>query len=254
MRRPSPPTDPRDVATRETLAFVTRRFRKPASLLEVGCGSGRLAAALEGLGHAVTAIDAHPDAVRAARANGVTAVRADILEYEDEPFDGVLFTRSLHHVHPLGRALDRARELTRPGGWLILEEFAHTRIDRTTARWFYDGLELLVAAGRLELPDRWHTPHRDPRERWKRWHTFDPPLHSDAAMQRAVASRFEIASTARVPYLYRYATERLERTPAGVKTGAWLHARETEHVDSGVLEPIGWRLEARRPGTSRPRR
>lgn len=244
---------PKDVAVAETLAFVTRRFRKPASLLEVGCGSGRLAAALTRAGHAVTAIDAHPDAVRTARAAGVPAVHADILAYEDEPFDGVLFTRSLHHVHPLGAAMERARALLKPGGWLILEEFAYARMDRATARWFYDALELLVAAGRMELPDKWHEPHADPLERWRRWHAFTPPLHTDVQMQRAAAKHFEVVRSERVHYLYRYATERLERTAAGLAAAKHLWEREARHVAAGALKPIGWRLEARavRERTSR---
>ena len=241
----APKPDPKDVATVETLAFVTRRFRRPASFLEVGCGSGRLAAALTRAGHAVTAIDAHADAVKAARAHGVAAVQADILAYEDDPFDAVLFTRSLHHVHPLVPAIARARALVKPGGWLILEEFAHTRMDRATARWFYDALELLVAAGRIGPEVKLHKPHADPLERWRRWHAFTPPLHTEARMERAVARHFEVVETARVPYLYRYATERLERSAAGVSAGQFVKERETAHVAAGILRPIGWRLEAR---------
>lgn len=238
--------DPKDVSVADTLAFVTRRFKKPVSILEVGCGSGRLAKALTAKGHAVTAIDAHADAVKAARAAGVPAVQADICRYEDDPFDAVMFTRSLHHVHPLPQALERARALLKPGGWLILEEFAYTKMDRTTALWFYDAIELLVAAGRIGREVKLHKPHPDPLARWRGWHAFDPPLHTDAQIERAVASRFRVVKTERVPYLYRYATERLERSAAGVEAGAWLKEREAAHVEAGRLKAIGWRLEARR--------
>lgn len=237
--------DPKDVSVADTLAFVTRRFKKPVSLLEVGCGSGRLAKALAAQGHAVTAIDAHADAVKAARAAGVPAVQADICAYEDEPFDGILFTRSLHHVHPLAKALERARALVKPGGWLILEEFSYTRMDRGTALWFYDAIELLVAAGRIGPEVRLHKPHPEPLERWRKWHAFDPPLHTDARMERAIAKRFRVVKTERVPYLYRYATERLERSAAGVEAARFMQEREAQHVAAGRLKAIGWRLEAR---------
>src|SRR5918998_551621 len=73
----------------------------PARVLEVGCGEGELARAMAGEGYEVVAID--PDAPE-----GPIFRRTTIEEFDDPgPFDAVVASRSLHHVHDLGGALDK---------------------------------------------------------------------------------------------------------------------------------------------------
>src|SRR5207247_9371063 len=89
-----------------TLRFLDRVLpTPPARVLEVGCGRGALAARLQARGLEVTALDASPEAVASARALGVQAVAGDFLEFVAEPFDAVLFPRSLHHLASLRRAV-----------------------------------------------------------------------------------------------------------------------------------------------------
>ena len=107
---------PRDVPTEETLAFLCAVLpAPPLRLLEVGCGRGEVAVRLRDLGYAVTALDVAPDAVGHARAAGLDAVEADFLAYDAEPVVVVLFSRSLHDIHPLVAAVARATALTRLG-------------------------------------------------------------------------------------------------------------------------------------------
>lgn len=60
-------------------------------VLEVGCGSGTVAAALLDRAGSVAATDINPHAVRAARALGVETVRTDLMAGVRGPFDLVLF-------------------------------------------------------------------------------------------------------------------------------------------------------------------
>lgn len=48
--------------------------------LDVGCGTGRLVAALHRAGRAVLGVDVSPEAVRQARRRGVWVIRADVFE------------------------------------------------------------------------------------------------------------------------------------------------------------------------------
>jgi len=60
-------------------------------VLEVGCGSGYIAARFAATGGFVVATDVNPHAVRETRAMGVDVVRADLLQGICGPFDLVIF-------------------------------------------------------------------------------------------------------------------------------------------------------------------
>jgi SAM-dependent methyltransferase len=99
----------------------------PARVLEVGCGEGELARAVAEAGYDVVAID--PDAPE-----GPIFRRTTIEEFDDPgSFDAVIASRSLHHVHDLGGALDKLVRLVR--GPLILNEFAWNRREPLTPEW-----------------------------------------------------------------------------------------------------------------------
>ena len=173
-------------------------------MLEVGCGEGKLARALADAGWDVLAIDpAAPDG---------PIFRRLKLEDVDEPaaFDAVVAVRSLHHVRNLEAGLDRIRELLRPSGVLVLDEFAWDRLDGPTAEWFHGQQRALVAAGRLP-----HAPASvdDCRREWEEEHVG---LHGYEAMRAALDERFTERSFEWLPYLYSLldgvAGEALERT------------------------------------------
>ena len=117
---------PPDVA-----AFVRGALPEPpARVLEIGAGSGALAAQLRDGGYDVLAIDP------AANGAGVEAVA--LLDVHEPPgsFDAAVAIVSLHHVEPLRESLRRLAELLRPGAVLAVDEFAVERLDERAAAWW----------------------------------------------------------------------------------------------------------------------
>ena len=113
---------------RELIDFVLSQLGpSPRRVLEIGCGEGELARALAEAGYEVVAID--PEAP------GGEIFRRTTIEALDEPgpFDAVVASLSLHHVHDLGGALDKLVRLLR--GPLILNEHAWDRLEPMTPEW-----------------------------------------------------------------------------------------------------------------------
>jgi SAM-dependent methyltransferase len=99
----------------------------PRRVLEIGCGEGKLARALSELGYEMVAID--PEAPE-----GAIFRRTTIEAFDDPgPFDAVVASLSLHHVHELGAALDKILRLLR--GPLLLNEFGWDRLEPMTPEW-----------------------------------------------------------------------------------------------------------------------
>jgi SAM-dependent methyltransferase len=92
---------------------------RPARVLDVGCGSGRLAATLAV--QEVVCVDSSPAAVAAAGRRGLAAEVADAQElpFEDGSFDVVLCNHVLYHVPDQRRALRELRRVLRPGGRFV---------------------------------------------------------------------------------------------------------------------------------------
>lgn len=92
--------------------------------LDVGCGAGRLAATLADRCGEVVAIDADASTLARARATHHKAnlgfVAADVMTHDfGSAFDFVASIAALHHM-PLEPALERFRQLLRPGGTLAV--------------------------------------------------------------------------------------------------------------------------------------
>jgi SAM-dependent methyltransferase len=200
------------IALRETLRFLERHLpAAPARVLEVGAGDGAIALALSERGYKMTALDT--DGAQEP-ATDIEWIEADFLHYEPpHSYDAVLFTRSLHHMQPIERALDRAREALAPDGVLIAEEFAFDRVNVHTARWLYDLESVLVAAGIVAPAPPESQEERRPLARWRLEHQHDPPLASGHDMLAAARERFELKPVEEAPYLYRYLAERMNAGP-----------------------------------------
>ncbi|MFD6287611.1 class I SAM-dependent methyltransferase [Streptomyces sp. NPDC060205] len=95
-------------------------------ILDAGCGSGPLTAALRDRGAFVTGIDASAGMVALARrrlGDDVALHVADLsdrLPFEDGAFDDVIASLVLHYLEDWGPTLDELRRVLRPGGRLIM--------------------------------------------------------------------------------------------------------------------------------------
>jgi len=183
--------------------FVVAQAPARARVLEVGCGDGALAVELDAAGYDVLAID--PVGPEGAIFRRVTLEELD----EPGPFDMVVASRSLHHVHDLAAALERIAALLAPAGVLALDEFAHDRLDEPTADWYYGQLRALAAARGTEVPASLDALLAE-------WEAEHEGLHGYEAIRPALDARFDERAFAWEPYLHRYLDgvvgEALERT------------------------------------------
>jgi SAM-dependent methyltransferase len=177
-------------------------------VLEVGCGSGDLARALDAAGHKVLAID--PEAPP-----GEIFRRVTLEEFDHAgEFDAVVASRSLHHIEGLGAALDKIAAVA---PLIVLDEFAWDRLDVRTAQWFDGQRRALEAAGHEPEPleDDWEAEHSD--------------LHGYEAMRRELDARFEERYFAWIAYLYRYLG------------GPATHGLEQALIDADAISALGFR-------------
>jgi SAM-dependent methyltransferase len=117
------------------------RCRRP--ILDIGCGPGRLVAALRGAGMNALGVDVSPEAVRQARRRGARAVRADV--FGPVPWEGAwrtvllidgnigiggnphrLLRRCVALLHPAGTVLAELRPPGEPSwsGDVVLRDSA----------------------------------------------------------------------------------------------------------------------------------
>jgi SAM-dependent methyltransferase len=236
---------PGEVPVEDVHCWVAPLLARQRRVLEVGCGTGALARLLGEGGLEVTALDLKLD--NPAPAAGVRWVEADFLGFEDDRFDALLFTRSLHHIHPLDHAVEQAVRLLRPGGLLLLDEFDREAADADTARWYYEVQELLLAGGLYPADKIQGDPDDDPVMRWRAEHDHVPPLHSGAEMLAAIADRFTRMETRRGAYLYRAIAARVEASERGAAVASQIYGAESRRVQAAALAPVGLRITASAP-------
>jgi SAM-dependent methyltransferase len=108
------------------LAGVLRDARRPALVIDVGCGDGLATsvAASASPGHRFVGVDWSADALRQAGARGLTLVRAGVdgqgLPIASGVADVVVMSELIEHLIDTDLALDEARRVLRPGGSLLL--------------------------------------------------------------------------------------------------------------------------------------
>ncbi len=237
---------PIDLATRETAAFVASHLQLGAEILEIGCGEGDVAGTLQTRGYHVIGVDTDIQALAGARAKGVPAVLARWPRFSSAPVDAIAFTRSLHHVSPLHDAVGRARELLRPAGRLLVEEFAVEEADAGALAWFLDLLHSAAARSLIEerpgqlVTELLHTA--DVAVAWQRSH--DHELHRLSTMTGAITEHFVLRDIRHVPYLYRYLVPVLPETPAALAFLEDVFGEESNLGERGQLQLIGRRFVA----------
>jgi SAM-dependent methyltransferase len=241
----------RELSVARVLAFVQASVAPQARLLEVGCGDGELAQALAAAGHEVTGVDPRLPEAPPKHAR-LSLLREDFLSAKlDGAFDAVLFTSSLHHIHPLSDALARAHALLVPHGRLVLDEFDLDGPDTGTVAWLESMAAHLEKTGLFHRDAHRHgghtlAPGATPLERWQQRHQHEgqPALHAADAILAAVRERFTGVFVTRGAYLYRYLLDGLEASARGHTAARGVLAVEQDGIATGWLKAVGVRVVA----------
>jgi SAM-dependent methyltransferase len=192
----------------DLVAFVRSALAPPpSSVLEVGCGAGHLARALDAAGHRVIAID--PEAPE-----GEIFRRVTLEELDDAGrFDAAVASYALHHIEGIDPAVGRIADLLNPNGRLVVQEFGWDRVDRATADW-YSRQQRGLSSTESVLAE-WEAEHEG--------------LHGYEEMQRALDGRFRQDFFEWRPYLYRC----LERDD--------IERSERAAIKRGDIQAVGFR-------------
>jgi SAM-dependent methyltransferase len=195
---------------RAVLEFVRGSLPpEPARVLEVGAGSGELAAALSSAGYDVIAIDP------AGEGDVVPVALLDVDEPEAS-FDSAVAVVSLHHVEPFEPSCRRLAELVRPGGTLVVDEFDVGRFDERAAAW---------------LLDRWRETGRErDRDPADMVAELRAELHPVETILAVLGEWFELGPVTRASYLYRW------------YLGEEFRAGEEALIAAGSLPEVGTRF------------
>jgi len=108
--------------TPQDVAIEALRARRPARVLEVGCGTGQLAERMvRELDAELVAVDLSPSMVEETRSRVVDARVADVeqLPFADGEFDCAVAAWVLYHLPDLDRGLAELARVLRPGGRLV---------------------------------------------------------------------------------------------------------------------------------------
>jgi SAM-dependent methyltransferase len=231
--------------TRFTYDFI-RRFlpRDCRRILEVGCGTGELGVRLSQDGYTVTAIDGDHDSVAAARWLGVDAHVAAWPDFKDGDFDAVLFTRSLHHIHPLDEAVKHAAESLANGGCIMVEDFAYESTNEKTLRWFASAIRLLEA-GNLLVEGDGLLSKTETLNAWQQNHGHE--LHTASEIDAQLKKVFGEVVNEEAPYYFRYLSGTIavkEKRDAILQA---LAEQETTMAAAGSIVALGRRFVASQP-------
>jgi SAM-dependent methyltransferase len=195
--------------TADVLAYVRSALPPaPARVLEVGAGSGELAAELRAAGYDVVAIDP-------VGGPGIVQVHLHELDEPDGSFDAAVAVVSLHHVEPLPQSVDRLAALLPAGARLVVDEFDVDRYDEAAARWWLGHTQRSDHPAALVADLRGH-------------------LHGLATLRSELGRRFEIGDPVRGAYLHRWEID------PGLRTA------EEEQIAAGRIPATGARFIATR--------
>jgi SAM-dependent methyltransferase len=234
--------------TRYTYDFIKRFLSSECRrILEVGCGAGELAACLSKDGFTVVAIDSDPDSIAATRELGVDSRLATWPDFADDLFDAILFTQSLHHIHPLDRSVRHAADSLTDRGRIIVEDFAYDSADEKTLRWFRSAIGLIRAAGVLVEGDDAvgkTLSKAQTLEAWQQNHDHD--LHTAAKIEAELEKTFGHIISENAAYYFRYVANGMVATDRRNAIVQAIAGQEETLAADGSIVALGRRFVAAR--------
>ena len=238
---------PTEIPTNDTVSFIESHVPSGGAILEIGCGSGHVAAKLAAHGYTVVGVDSDEQAASRAEQRGVRVVRATWPDVNiHNKVDAVVFTRSLHHMSSLSKAIAKTLKVLEPAGTVLIEDFAFDEAEPAAIEWFLAVVTSQKAQALLS-PDPGDfiatlVNSSDPVNAWRQEHDHD--LHSASEMTRAIKHVFGACETERVPYLYRYLAEALSETAEAASYLEEIYSAESRLGSVGTFALIGHRIVA----------
>jgi Methyltransferase domain len=191
----------------------------PRRVLEVGCGDrGGLVELLVERGYDALGVDPRAP-------HGDRFVQADFRTLDGE-WDAVVAGRVLHHVSPLGPAVDRLASFA---PLLVVDEFASDKIDAAAQDW-YEGQHRLLRASGVEP--------NGPAS-LDEWRAREYGLHPHDVLLRELRARYDELVLEWLPYLSRWLG------------GPSSEALEETLISCGAIPAIGYRWAGSRTSTTR---
>lgn len=211
--------------------FVRSRLPPaPASVIEIGCGSlGGFVPELRESGYEAVGVDPlAPD--------GPDFRQVDFEQFEpSRPVDAIVASRSLHHVGDIDEILDRVTAALRPGGVIVVAEWAWEQFDEATARWSFARLEPSAEEepGWLERRrDEWLASGEAWPAYFQAWAGHHGLQRSDRILA-ALDARFERTRCERGPYFF-------------ADLGIGSEREEQAAIDAGEIRATGIRYAGTR--------
>lgn len=219
---------------RYTYDFIRSSLPEGATrVLEIGCGSGELAALMIAEGLEVVALDSDEECVTKAHSLGVDAQVLTWPAPLEERFDAVLFTRSLHHIDDLRGSISAAAHALNPGGRIIVEDFRAEGTSKRSARWFAEVADRLCATGAL-LPG---TTLEELLQKAGPSSVHDDHLHTSTEIARDLAVLNEVTESD-AAYYFRYLEPHLREPDAAQQ----LLEDELDMIAQVRIDPLGKRF------------
>jgi demethylmenaquinone methyltransferase/2-methoxy-6-polyprenyl-1,4-benzoquinol methylase len=109
----------------EAVREVLKPHGPGESLLDVGGGTGYVAASVADRYARVVVADLSPGMLRVARRRNLETAEASALHlpFKEGEFDVVLCTDALHHIKQIDRAIEEMCRVLKPGGTILIQEF-----------------------------------------------------------------------------------------------------------------------------------
>lgn len=174
------------------------------SVLDIGCGLGRLTKQIAASGRRVVGIDLSDVMIEKAKKNnpfgGVTFMHADFteLEFAGVTYDSVISAAALHHM-PTELALHRMKDLVNPGGRLIVHDLMKSAS-------VLESVKAYVALGQTSMINLFTTGRARPPKRLRRaWARHgEHETYLTFLQAREMADRYLPGSCVTTHWMWRY--------------------------------------------------
>ena len=216
------------------------------SILEIGCGSGHVAAVLSKRGYTVAGVESDQEALAQARDRDVEVIDGSWPNISVERVNAIVFTRSLHHISLLPEAITKIGDVLLPNGTVLVEDFAFDEVSPSAIKWLLSVVESPKAQAMVSHnTDSFVTKLCSASDPLNAWHEdHDHELHTFGIMIREIAQVFAIRGTQHVPYLYRYLVPILPGTPKAAAFIAEIYDEESYLGNKGTISLVGRRIIA----------